>query len=151
MIFTGVILSALVMLLLSVSAQCRRMDCKSDCRSFVEGFPMRLKKLCSTYREVQILQIVLFIFIVDDPCAYHVMNEILRLDIILPTAVQKNLLTCKTPVDSVGNIFQDLKQDVLKCVRLLVINIKYHQGANMEALSTFKVISRNSCLQRLTQ
>ncbi|KTG43386.1 hypothetical protein cypCar_00041951, partial [Cyprinus carpio] len=47
------------------------------------------------------------------------MNEILRLDIILPTAVQKNLLTCKTPVDSVGNIFQDLKQDVLKCCLIL--------------------------------
>uniref|UniRef100_A0A9J7Y1D6 Interleukin-10 n=2 Tax=Cyprinus carpio TaxID=7962 RepID=A0A9J7Y1D6_CYPCA len=127
MIFTGVILSALVMLLLSVSAQCRRMDCKSDCRSFVEGFPMRLKKLCSTYREVQ-LRLSLIVFLpfpllnenvqqninANDPCAYHVMNEILRLDIILPTAVQKNLLTCKTPVDSVGNIFQDLKQDVLK-------------------------------------
>ncbi len=48
----------------------------------------------------------------------HVMTEIMRFYIILPTSVQKNLLRCKTPVDSIGNIFQDLKRDILNCVSL---------------------------------
>jgi len=60
MIFSGVILSALVMLLLSESAQCRRVDCKSDCCSFVEGFPVRLKELRSAYREIQSFYVSIF-------------------------------------------------------------------------------------------
>lgn len=46
------------------------------------------------------------------------MNEILRfyLETILPTAVQKNHLHPKTPIDSIGSIFQDLKRDMVKCV-----------------------------------
>lgn len=63
MIFTGVILSSLVMLLLSDSAQCRRVDCKSDCCSFVEGFPVRLKELRSAYREIQRFYVSSFILI----------------------------------------------------------------------------------------
>lgn len=46
------------------------------------------------------------------------MNEILRfyLETILPTAVQKNHSHSKTPIDSIGSIFQDLKRDMVKCV-----------------------------------
>lgn len=60
MIFTGVILSALVMLLLTDSAQCRRVDCKNDCCTFVEGFPVRLKELRSAYREIQRFYVSIF-------------------------------------------------------------------------------------------
>ncbi len=60
MSFTGVIISALVMLLFSESAQCRRVDCKSDCCSFVEGFPVRLKELRSAYREIQRFYVSMF-------------------------------------------------------------------------------------------
>nr|QEL53747.1 interlukin 10 [Tor putitora] len=127
MVFTGVILSALTMLLLSDSAQCRRVDCKSDCCSFVEGFPVRLKELRSAYREIQRfyesnddLEPLLNENVqhnINSPYGCHVMNEILRfyLDTILPTAVKKDHLHSKTPIDSIGNIFQDLKRDILKC------------------------------------
>ncbi len=37
---------------------------------------------------------------------------------ILPTAVRKDHLHSKTPINSIGNIFQDLKRDILKCVSL---------------------------------
>lgn len=60
MVFSGVILSALVMFLLSDSAQCRRVDCKTDCCSFVEGFPVRLKELRSAYREIQNFYVSIF-------------------------------------------------------------------------------------------
>jgi len=48
------------------------------------------------------------------------MDEILRfyLETILPTAVQKNHFQSKTPIDSIGSIFQNLKRDVVKCVSL---------------------------------
>ncbi|KTF91361.1 hypothetical protein cypCar_00012555 [Cyprinus carpio] len=127
MIFTGVILSALVMLLLTDSAQCRRVDCKNDCCTFVEGFPVRLKELRSAYREIQRfyesnddLEPLLNENVqqnINSPYGCNVMNEILHfyLDTILPTAVQKNHLHSTTPIDSIGNIFQDLKRDMRKC------------------------------------
>ncbi|XP_073681934.1 interleukin-10 [Garra rufa] len=126
MIFTGVILSALVMLLLS-DAECRRVDCKTECCSFVEGFPVRLKELRSAYREIQRfyesnddMEPLLNENVqqnINSPYGCHVMNEILRfyLDTILPTAVQKSHLHSKTSIDSIGNIFQDLKRDMVKC------------------------------------
>ncbi|XP_048028422.1 interleukin-10 isoform X2 [Megalobrama amblycephala] len=128
MIFSRVIFSAMVMLLLSESAQCRRVDCKSECCSFVEGFPVRLKELRSAYREIQRfyesnddLEPLLNENVqqnINSPYGCHVMNEILRfyLETILPTAVQKNHLHPKTPIDSIGSIFQDLKRDMVKCV-----------------------------------
>ncbi|XP_043108301.1 interleukin-10 [Puntigrus tetrazona] len=127
MVFTGVILSALLMLLLSDSAQCRRVDCKTECCSFVEGFPVRLKELRSAYREIQKfyesnddLEPLLNEKVqhnINSPYGCHVMNEILHfyLDTILPTAVQKDHLHSKAPINSIGNIFQDLKRDILKC------------------------------------
>ncbi|CAM4732282.1 hypothetical protein PO909_020532 [Leuciscus waleckii] len=131
MIFSGVIFSALVMLLLSESAQCRRVDCKSECCSFVEGFPVRLKELRSAYREIQRfyesnddLEPLLTENVqqnINSPYGCHIMNEILRfyLDTILPTAVKKNHLHSKTPIDSIGSIFQNLKRDVVKCKNYL--------------------------------
>ncbi|XP_067287988.1 interleukin-10 [Pseudorasbora parva] len=125
MIFSGVILSALLMFLLSESAQCRKVDCKSECCSFVEGFPVRLKELRSAYREIQRfyetnddLEPLLNENVqknINSPYGCHVMNEILRfyLETILPTAVQMNHL--QTPIDSIGSIFQDLKRDMVKC------------------------------------
>lgn len=49
--FSGVIFSAVVLLLLSDTAQCKR-DCKSECCAFVEGFPARLKELRSSYKQI---------------------------------------------------------------------------------------------------
>ncbi|TRY97351.1 hypothetical protein DNTS_031691 [Danionella cerebrum] len=127
MLFSRVILSALVMFLLSAIAQCRRVDCNSDCCSFVEGFPVRLKELRSAYREIQRfyesnddLEPLLDENVkqnINSPYGCHVMNQILHfyLETILPSVLQKKHLHAKTPIDSIGNIFLDLKRDLVKC------------------------------------
>ncbi|NP_001018621.2 interleukin-10 precursor [Danio rerio] len=130
MIFSGVILSALLTLLLCDCAQSRRVECKTDCCSFVEGFPLRLRELRSAYKEIQKfyesnddLEPLLNEDIkhnINSPYGCHVMNEILHfyLETILPTALQKNPLKhSTTPIDSIGNIFQELKRDMVKCKR----------------------------------
>lgn len=125
--FSGLILSAVLVLLLSVTAQCRKTNCKSECCTFVEGFPARLKELRSSYKEI-----LKFYESNDDldalidgtvqhningPYGCHVVDEILRfyLNTVLPTAVKKNRAHTKTPIDSIGNIFQSLQRDMLKC------------------------------------
>nr|XP_055041158.1 interleukin-10-like [Misgurnus anguillicaudatus]XP_055041159.1 interleukin-10-like [Misgurnus anguillicaudatus]XP_055041160.1 interleukin-10-like [Misgurnus anguillicaudatus]XP_055041162.1 interleukin-10-like [Misgurnus anguillicaudatus]XP_055041163.1 interleukin-10-like [Misgurnus anguillicaudatus]XP_055041164.1 interleukin-10-like [Misgurnus anguillicaudatus]XP_055041165.1 interleukin-10-like [Misgurnus anguillicaudatus] len=125
--FSGVILSAVLVLLLSLTAQCRKIDCKSVCCTFVEGFPARLKELRSSYKEI-----LKFYDSNDDndalidgtvqhningPYGCHVVDEILRfyLDTVLPTAVKKNRAHTKTHIDSIGNIFQSLQRDMVKC------------------------------------
>ncbi|XP_051967234.1 interleukin-10 [Xyrauchen texanus] len=124
MVFSGVIISALIMFLISGSAQCRRVDCKSECCSFVEGFPVRLKELRVSYREIQKfyesnddLDALLDDTVennINSPYGCHVMHEILRfyLETVLPNAVKNHL---KTPINSIGNIFKELKRDILKC------------------------------------
>ncbi|XP_056323688.1 interleukin-10 [Danio aesculapii] len=128
MIISGVILSALLTLLLCDCAHSRRVECKTDCCSFVEGFPVRLRELRSAYKEIQKfyesnddLEPLLNEDIkhnINSPYGCHVMNEILHfyLGTILPTALRKNPLQhSKTPIDSIGNIFQELKRDMVKC------------------------------------
>ncbi|XP_051957801.1 interleukin-10-like [Xyrauchen texanus] len=124
MIFSGVMFS-LIMFLLSDKAHCRKVDCKSECCSLVEGFPVRLKELRSSYSEIQNFYQSTDDLgaLIDDtvehsinsPYGCHAMNEILRfyLETVLPKAVKKNQF--KTPIDSIGNIFQELKRDMLKC------------------------------------
>lgn len=57
--FSGVIFSAVVLILLSDDATCKR-DCKSECCSFVEGFPSRLKELRSSYKQIFKLYVSIF-------------------------------------------------------------------------------------------
>ncbi|XP_051528714.1 interleukin-10-like [Myxocyprinus asiaticus] len=123
MIFSGVMFS--LMFLLSDNAQCRKVDGKSECCSLVEGFPVRLKELRSSYKEIQSfyesnddLDALLDDTVqhnINSPYGCHVINEILRfyLESVLPKAVKK--IHFKTPIDSIGNIFQELKRDMLKC------------------------------------
>ncbi|XP_073732561.1 interleukin-10-like [Misgurnus anguillicaudatus] len=125
--FSGVILSAVLVLLLSLTAQYRKTNCKCDCCTFVEGFPARLKELRSSCNT----EILKFYesnddheALIDDtvqhningPYGCHVLDEILRfyLNTVLTTAV-KNHAHIKTHIDSIGNIFQSLQRFMRKC------------------------------------
>nr|UDM55067.1 interleukin-10 [Misgurnus anguillicaudatus] len=124
--FSGLILSAVLVLLLSLTAQCRKTNCKSECCTFAEGFPARLKELRSSYKEIlkfyesnddhEALIDGTVKHNINGPYRCHILDEILRfyLDRVLPTAV-KNHADIKTPIDSIGNIFQSLRRYMRKC------------------------------------
>ncbi|XP_056590892.1 interleukin-10 [Triplophysa dalaica] len=124
--FSGVIFSAVVLILLSDNATCKR-DCKSECCSFVEGFPSRLKELRSSYKQIfklyesnDDLEALLDNNMqknINGPHGCHVVNDILHfyLETVLPTAMKDNNAGIKSPINSIGNIFKSLQRDMVKC------------------------------------
>ncbi|KAK2862303.1 hypothetical protein Q5P01_001836 [Channa striata] len=104
--------------------------CNNQCCQFVEGFPVRLRKLREDYSRIRDyyeanndLDTALLDQSVEDsfksPFACHAMNSLLDfyLGTVLPTAVSgvtedKNL---KPHVESIQHIFDELKRDVTRC------------------------------------
>ncbi|KAI4884826.1 hypothetical protein NFI96_021009 [Prochilodus magdalenae] len=127
--FFRFLLPSLLTVLLVEHSHSRRVDCKDSCCSFVENFPHRLSKLRSSYDKIRDyyeekdeLEIALLNKTVlqksfKSPYGCHAMNEILHfyLDTVLPTAVTENTNHFKSPINEIGNIFQDLKRDLVKC------------------------------------
>ncbi|XP_061584608.1 interleukin-10 [Cololabis saira] len=105
--------------------------CNNQCCRFVEGFPVRLKKLRQDYSRIRDfyeanddLDTALLDASVEDsfksPFACHAMNDILGfyLDTVLPTAVAEvteETRDLKPHVESIQQIFDQLKSDVTKC------------------------------------
>ncbi|XP_064823464.1 interleukin-10 [Oncorhynchus masou masou] len=112
-------------------AQCRRVPCSDRCCSFVEGFPVRLKELrtaFSTIRDYYEANDELETSLLDEgilhhlksPVGCHAMDSILKfyLDTVLPTAMNnrtQNNNDFKSPIDSIGNIFHELKKEIVQC------------------------------------
>uniref|UniRef100_A0A4W5M2Q1 Interleukin family protein n=1 Tax=Hucho hucho TaxID=62062 RepID=A0A4W5M2Q1_9TELE len=109
-------------------AQCRRVPCSDRCCSFVEGFPVRLKELrtaFSTIRDYYVSSLSLLSTLSrgvrgHSPLGCHAMDSILRfyLDTVLPTAMNnrtQNNNNFKSPIDSIGNIFYELKKEIVQC------------------------------------
>ncbi|XP_007247805.2 interleukin-10 [Astyanax mexicanus] len=118
----------LAVALLAEDAQCKRVICKDSCCSFVESFPVKLRKLRTSYDEMRNyyvnnddLGFALFNRTVLEnlkgPYFCHVMNEVLRfyLDTVLPTAITQETQNFKTSIDYIGNIFNSIKRDIVKC------------------------------------
>ncbi|KAM6927523.1 interleukin-10 [Xenentodon cancila] len=105
--------------------------CNNQCCRFVEGFPVRLKKLRQDYSRIRDfyeanddLDTALLDESVEDsfksPFACHAMNDILGfyLHTVLPTAmadVTEEARDLKPHVESIQQIFDQLKIDVTKC------------------------------------
>ncbi|XP_052362576.1 interleukin-10-like [Oncorhynchus keta] len=111
-------------------AQCRRVPCSDRCCSFVEGFPVRLKELrtaFSTIRDYYEANDELETPLLDkgildhikSPVGCHTMDSLLMfyLHTVLPTAMNNNNGThnLKSPIDSIGNIFHELKKKIVQC------------------------------------
>uniref|UniRef100_A0A4W5PU53 Interleukin family protein n=1 Tax=Hucho hucho TaxID=62062 RepID=A0A4W5PU53_9TELE len=112
-------------------AQCSRVTCSDRCCSFVEGFPVRLKELrtaFSTIRDYYEANDELETPLLDkgilhhikSPLGCHAMDSILKfyLNTVLPTAMNNNngSQNFKSPIYSIGNIFHELKKDIVQCV-----------------------------------
>ncbi|XP_066527271.1 interleukin-10 [Hoplias malabaricus] len=128
--FFRFLLCSLLTMLLAEYSQCIAIPCKDNCCSFVEGFPLRLKNLRSSYDEIRdyyetndelevalINKTVLENF--KSPYGCHVFDEVLHfyLGTVLPTAVTEETKRFQTSIDNIGNIFQALKKDMIKCRR----------------------------------
>ncbi|CAI5688215.1 interleukin-10 isoform X1 [Oreochromis niloticus] len=112
------------------SALCSPM-CNNHCCRFVEGFPVRLKKLRQDYSRIRDfyeanddLDSALLDQSVEDsfksPFACYAMNSLLEfyLDTVLPTAmagVTEEIKDLKPHVESIQEIFNTLKRDVTQC------------------------------------
>ncbi|XP_004545126.1 interleukin-10 [Maylandia zebra] len=112
------------------SALCSPM-CNNRCCRFVEGFPVRLKKLRQDYSRIRDfyeanddLDSALLDQSVEDsfksPFACYAMNSLLEfyLDTVLPTAmagVTEDTKNLKPHVESIQEIFNTLKRDVTQC------------------------------------
>ncbi|XP_044034857.1 interleukin-10 [Siniperca chuatsi] len=126
----SLLLSVLVLLSFFSTAWCSPM-CKNQCCRFVEGFPVRLKKLREDYSQIRDfyeanddLDTALLDQSVDDsfksPFACHTMNSILEfyLGTVLPTAmagVTEDIKDLKPHMESIQQIFDELKRDVTRC------------------------------------
>uniref|UniRef100_A0A665VY62 Interleukin family protein n=1 Tax=Echeneis naucrates TaxID=173247 RepID=A0A665VY62_ECHNA len=124
------LLSILVLLSLLSTVFCTPM-CNNQCCRFVEGFPVRLKKLRQDYSQIRDfyeanndLDTSLLDQSVEDsfksPFACHAMNSILDfyLSTVLPTAmagVTEETRDLKPPMESIQQIFDQLKSDVTRC------------------------------------
>ncbi|KAL3978052.1 peroxidase [Sarotherodon galilaeus] len=105
--------------------------CSNQCCRFVEGFPVRLKKLRQDYSRIRDfyeanddLDSALLDQSVEDsfksPFACYAMNSLLEfyLDTVLPTAmagVTEETKNLKPHVESIQEIFNTLKRDVTQC------------------------------------
>ncbi|XP_053295172.1 interleukin-10 [Pleuronectes platessa] len=124
------LLLSLVLLSLLSSAWTSPM-CNNYCCRFVEGFPVRLRRLREDYYHIRDfyeanddLDTALLDRSVEEsfesPFACHAMNSILEfyLSTVLPTAmagVTEETKDLKDHVKSIQQIFDELKEDVTKC------------------------------------
>ncbi|XP_034442465.1 interleukin-10 isoform X2 [Hippoglossus hippoglossus] len=125
------LLLSLVLLSLLSSAWTSPM-CNNHCCRFVEGFPVRLRRLREDYYHIRDfyeanddLDTALLDQSVEEsfnsPFACHAMDSILDfyLSTVLPTAmagVTEETKDLKPHVESIQQIFDELKEDVTKCV-----------------------------------
>lgn len=126
----SLLMSVLVLLSFFFSAWCAP-RCNNHCCRFVEEFPVRLKKLRLDYSQIRgfyeandDLDSALLDQTVEDsfksPFACQAMNSILDfyLSIVLPTAVAgvtEETTDLKPHVESIQQIFDELKSDVTRC------------------------------------
>ncbi|XP_071351005.1 interleukin-10 [Trachinotus anak] len=105
--------------------------CNNQCCRFVEGFPVRLKKLREDYSQIRDfyeanndMDTTLLDQSVEDsfksPFACHAMNSLLDfyLSTVLPTAMAEvtgDTMDLKPHMESIQQIFDQLKSDVTKC------------------------------------
>uniref|UniRef100_A0A3B5AN60 Interleukin family protein n=1 Tax=Stegastes partitus TaxID=144197 RepID=A0A3B5AN60_9TELE len=95
--------------------------CNNQCCRFVEGFPVRLKKLREDYSQIRD-------FYVNwcppspsqSPFACHTMDNVLNfyLSTVLPKAmseVTEDTRDLRPHMESIQQIFDELKSDVIKC------------------------------------
>ncbi|XP_017306289.1 interleukin-10 [Ictalurus punctatus] len=130
MLLLRFLLLSLLTVLLLRAAQCTKIICKDSCCSFVEGFPVRLKALRSSYAVIRDyyegkddLDTSLFNRTVLDhfktPYGCSVMNDILHfyLETVLPNAISGHMngKNFRTPIDTIGSLFQELKRELVKC------------------------------------
>ncbi|XP_034442464.1 interleukin-10 isoform X1 [Hippoglossus hippoglossus] len=124
------LLLSLVLLSLLSSAWTSPM-CNNHCCRFVEGFPVRLRRLREDYYHIRDfyeanddLDTALLDQSVEEsfnsPFACHAMDSILDfyLSTVLPTAmagVTEETKDLKPHVESIQQIFDELKEDVTKC------------------------------------
>ncbi|AWP03065.1 putative interleukin-10-like [Scophthalmus maximus] len=126
----SLLLCALALLSLLGTARSGPM-CNNRCCRFVEGFPVRLRRLREDYSQIRDfyeanddLNTALLDQSVEDsfesPFACHAMNSILDfyLSTVLPTAmagVTEDAKELKPHVESIQHIFDELKSDVSRC------------------------------------
>ncbi|XP_041836649.1 interleukin-10 [Melanotaenia boesemani] len=126
----SLLLSLLVLMCFFSTSQGGPM-CNNDCCRFVEGFPVRLRQLREDYSRIKDfyeanddLDSALLDQTVEDsfksPFACQAMNSILDfyLRTVLPTAVSEvtdDIKDLKPHVESIQQIFDVLKSDVIKC------------------------------------
>ncbi|KAM9361703.1 interleukin-10 [Symphorus nematophorus] len=105
--------------------------CNNECCRFVEGFPVRLQRLREDYSQIRDffeanddLDVALLDQTIEDsfktPFACHAMDSILGfyLGTVLPTAlagVTDNTRDLKPHMESIQQIFDQLKTDVTRC------------------------------------
>uniref|UniRef100_A0A669E3B3 Interleukin family protein n=1 Tax=Oreochromis niloticus TaxID=8128 RepID=A0A669E3B3_ORENI len=144
------------------SALCSPM-CNNHCCRFVEGFPVRLKKLRQDYSRIRDfyeanddLDSALLDQSVEDsfksPFACYAMNSLLEfyLDTVLPTAmagVTEEIKDLKPHVESIQEIFNTLKRDVTQCVKCaclyfspFVLNEPVFAHLQMESRGLYKAM-----------
>ncbi|KAK5934226.1 hypothetical protein CgunFtcFv8_014641 [Champsocephalus gunnari] len=125
------LLLSLLLLWSILSTVCCSPMCNNQCCQFVEGFPVRLKKLREDYSQIRDfyeanddLDTALLDQSVEDsfksPFACHAMNSILDfyLSTVLPTAmagVTDDIKDLKAPIESIQLIFDQLKRDIITC------------------------------------
>ncbi|KAK2821324.1 hypothetical protein Q7C36_020667 [Tachysurus vachellii] len=130
MLFCRFLLLSLLTAQLLRAAQCKKTVCQNSCCSFIEGFPVRLKALRSSYAVIRDyyeskddLDTALFNRTVlnhfNNLYGCSVMNDILHfyLETVLPSAISSHAdkKNFKTPIDTIGNLFQELKRELVKC------------------------------------
>ncbi|XP_061074664.1 interleukin-10 [Conger conger] len=121
-------LSVLLTALLLEPAHCMN-NSTTDCKNFLENFPVRLKELRSDFDKIRryyedkdyIETPLLDENVLNDfqnPFGCHAINEVLRfyLDTVLPTAINEEVSThYAKPINSIGSIFNQLKRKILYC------------------------------------
>ncbi|XP_067092624.1 interleukin-10 [Osmerus mordax] len=124
------LLSFLAALCMCGHALTSRVVCSDRCCSFVEDFPARLKELRASFSKIrdyyeandELENSLLndsFENSLQTPSGCHIMDNLLKfyLDTVLPTAISgtTNDNDFKSPIDSIGNILNDLKKELMQC------------------------------------
>ncbi|XP_040014479.1 interleukin-10 isoform X2 [Xiphias gladius] len=148
------LLSTLVVMSLVSTAWCSPM-CNNQCCRFVEGFPVRLKKLREDYSRIRdfyeanndldtalLDQSIEHSF--ESPFACQAMDSILDfyLSTVLPTAmagVTEETRDLKPHVESIQQIFDELKTDVTKCVSSRQTS-RSHRSAETQTRTDFTFV-----------
>ncbi|XP_006628630.1 interleukin-10 [Lepisosteus oculatus] len=117
--------------LLVENTQIKKNVCWDNCCLFIENFPVRLKELRTAFSQIrdyyeasdELIDTALLdealLEELHSPFGCHAMKEVLRfyLDLVLPAAVKDKGNDFKHPLDSIGNIFIDLKANLNRCRR----------------------------------